>query len=173
MRRIYLVTFGAVGLLFLTAVGASAHVEFSPDSTLAGKKVSLQIMVPHDCSDKSKTQEIKMQLPKNLDATSFVPGSLIQHGKVVKSWSMKIVKSKGLNYLDFSGPAIQAGPDMGKNSLTFKFGFTTPKQSGVQLQFPTVQYCTNGLSISWIQPRPMDGSDPSEMSKPVPVLNLK
>lgn len=173
MNKAKAIFIGVVGFTALTMVAANAHVEFSPDSAAANKKVSLSIAVPHDCNNKTKTTEIKMQLPANLDAKTFVAGSLYQSGKIVSTWKESIIKSGGKSYLDIKGPALQAGPDMGKNAFTIKFGFTTPKAAGTQLKFPTVQYCADGSSTSWIQPRPANGSEPSEMSKPVPVLNLK
>jgi uncharacterized protein YcnI len=173
MKKSKAILIGVVGLTAMTTVAANAHVEFSPDSAPANKKVSLTIMVPHDCNNKTKTTEIKMQLPANLDTKSFVAGALYQSGKIVASWKQSILKSGGKNYLDIKGPALQAGPDMGKNAFTVKFGFTTPNSAGSQLKFPTVQYCADGTSTSWIQPRPANGAEPSEMSKPVPVLNLK
>jgi uncharacterized protein YcnI len=156
-----------------STVAANAHVEFDPDHVAPGKQQTLSLVVPHDCSAKTKTTEIKLQLPSNLNRKSFSAGGVFQHGKVLSSWTQKINTSGGKSYLDIKGPGVMAGPDMGKNALTIKFNFMTPAAVGTQLKFPTVQYCTGGLSVSWVQPRPADGADPAEMAKPVPVLNLK
>lgn len=173
MKRSKLVLIGAVLFSASTVVAANAHVEFSPDSVAAAKNQTLGIVVPHDCSNKTKTTEIKLQLPSNLDVKSFKAGSVYQHAKAVKGWSQTITTTAGKSYLDIKGPALMAGPDMGANALSIKFGFKTPAASGTQLKFPAVQYCTGGMSVSWVQPRPADGSDPAESAKPVPVLNLK
>jgi len=162
--------------LIVSIVGstiANAHIEFNPDFVLANKNQVLSLVVPHDCSANSKTTEVKLQLPAAFNIKSFAAVGVYQHGKIVKNWSEKIVSSGGKSYLDIKGPGLMAGPDMGANSLTLKFKATTPSSKGAQLAFPAVQYCTGGASVSWIQPRPADGSDPAESSKPVPVLNLK
>lgn len=171
-RKVFIVS----SALIVSIVGsniANAHVEFNPDFVLANKNQVLSLVVPHDCSSTSKTTEVKLQLPAGFNIKSFAAVGVYQHGKVVKNWSEKIVSSGGKSYLDIKGPGLMAGPDMGANSLTLKFKATTPSSKGAQLTFPAVQYCTGGASVSWIQPRPADGSDPAESSKPVPVLNLK
>ena len=173
MGKMKIFSFTTVAITSFTMVAANAHVEFDPDLVAANKQQTLSIMVPHDCSAKTKTTEIKLQLPSNLNRKSFSAGGVFQHGKVLSSWTQKITTSGGKSYLDIKGPGVMAGPDMGKNALTIKFNFMTPAAVGTQLKFPTVQYCTGGLSVSWVQPRPADGADPAEMAKPVPVLNLK
>jgi uncharacterized protein YcnI len=170
MKKILLTT---ILITASTTVAANAHVEFDPDQVAPSKQQSLSLVVPHDCTSKSKTTEVKIQLPKNLDTRSFIAGGVFQHGKIIKSWSQKITTLGGKSYLDIKGPGLMAGPDTGKNKLIIKFTFTTPAATGTQLRFPTVQYCTKGASVSWVQPRPVDGSDPAESAKPVPVLNVK
>ena len=170
MKKILLTT---VLITATTTVAANAHVEFDPDQVAPSKLQSLSLVVPHDCNKKSKTTEVKIQLPRSLNTKSFKAGGVYQHGKIVESWSQKITTLGGKSYLDIKGPGLMAGPDTGKNKLTIKFTFTTPAAAGTQLRFPTVQYCTGGVLVSWVQPRPADGSDPAEMAKPVPVLNVK
>ena len=164
---------GSLLVSLIAASAANAHVEFNPDSVVANKHQVLSLVVPHDCSATSKTTEIKIQLPGNFDIKTFSPVGVFQHGKALKSWTEKLVTSGGKSYVDIKGPGIMAGPDMGANAVTLKFNATTPSTKGAQLKFPAVQYCTGGGSVSWIQPRPTDGSDPAESAKPVPVLNLK
>ena len=173
MKRKVFVVSTALVISVIGSTIANAHVEFNPDFVLANKHQVLSLVVPHDCSATSKTTEIKIQLPGNFDVKSFSPVGVFQHGKAVKSWSEKIVTSGGKSYVDIKGPGIMAGPDMGANAVTLKFNATTPSTKGAQLKFPAVQYCTGGGFVSWIQPRPADGSDPAESAKPVPVLNLK
>ncbi len=172
-RRTLAVLTGAITITLLGVSIASAHVEFDPDSVSANKRQMLALSIPHDCSASSKTTEIKLQLPSNFDVKSFSSVGVFQHGKILKSWKEVIITSGGKSYLDIKGAAIKAGPDMGANALTLKFSVTTPAAKGSQLKFPAVQYCTGGLKVNWIQPRPADGSDPAESATPVPVLNLK
>lgn len=160
----------------ITAVGLSAaraHVEFNPDSVQANKNQVLVLNVPHDCTASSATTEVKFQLPTTIDTSSFAPVGVFQHGKLLKGWQEKIVKSAGRSYLTVFGPAMTTGPDGGKNAAEIKFKLTPTGAKGSQLKFPAVQSCTKGLSVNWIQPRPADGSDPAESATPVPVLNLK
>lgn len=152
---------------------ANAHVEFNPDSVSANKVQVLTINVPHDCTTASKTLEVKMQIPANVDVSTFKAIGVYQHGVLLKKWSESITKSDMKSYLNIKGPAIQTGPDSGPNAANFKFQFKTPAAIGSQLKWPTVQICTGGISVRWIQPRPADGSDPAEDATPVPVLNLK
>jgi uncharacterized protein YcnI len=152
---------------------ASAHVEFNPDSATANKNQILDLRVPHDCSALTKTSGIRILIPAAVNLTSFTPGAVSQHGAILKGWHEKIVKSGSRTFLDVKGPATTSGPDGGKNAIDIKFTVTPTGKAGVQLKFPAVQYCNGGISVSWIQPRPADGSDPAESATPVPVLNLK
>ncbi len=173
MKRKLSIVGGAFAITILSASIANAHVEFTPDFVLANKNQVLTLVVPHDCNTKSKTTEMKLQLPANFNVKSFSPVGVYQRGKVVQGWSQKIIVVGGKSYLDIKGPGLKAGPDMGPNAVTLKFKTITPSAKGTQLKFPAVQYCSDGTSVSWIQPRPSDGSDPAESAKPVPVLNLK
>ena len=160
---------------FTTITGiaaASAHVEFNPDSAKANVNQVLALDVPHDCTSATKTTLIKFQLPISIDAATFKAIGVFQHGKALSTWHEKLTRSGGRNYIAVSGPAIITGPDGGKNAADIKFKLTPAGAKGSQLKFPAVQYCTNGVSVNWIQPRPADGSDPAESATPVPVLNL-
>ena len=159
----------------ITAVGvtaASAHVEFSPDTVKANQNQILVLNVPHDCTAATQTTEVKFQLPKTINTSTFAAVGVYQHGKLLKGWQEKIVKSAGRSYLKVFGPAITTGPDGGKNAADIKFKLTPAGAKGSQLKFPAVQSCTKGVTVNWIQPRPADGSDPAESATPVPVLNL-
>lgn len=165
----------AVLTCLISVVGlatASAHVEFSPDSVKANKNQVVNLNVPHDCTAASQTTEVKFQLPKTINTSTFAAVGVYQHGKLLKGWQEKIVKSAGRSYLRVFGPAITTGPDGGKNAADIKFKLTPTGAKGSQLKFPAVQSCTKGLKVNWIQPRPADGSDPAESATPVPVLNL-
>ena len=162
-----------VGVTIFGMAIANAHVEFNPDAVAANKTQVLTINVPHDCTKSSKTLEIKLQIPANVDTTTFKAIGVYQHGALLKKWTELITKSGAKSYLDIKGPAMQAGPDNGPNSANFKFQFKTPAAAGTQLKWPAVQSCTGGLLVRWIQPRPADGSDPAADATPVPVLNLK
>jgi periplasmic copper chaperone A len=160
---------------FTTALGmgvASAHVEFNPDTVKANVNQVVVLSVPHDCSASTKTTLVKFQLPTSIDARTFKAVGVYQHGKLLSSWHEKLTRAGGRYYLAVSGPAITTGPDGGKNAADIKFKLTPTGAKGSQLKFPAVQYCTNGASVNWIQPRPADGSDPAESATPVPVLNL-
>ena len=161
------------GITVLGMAAANAHVEFNPDTVPANKLQVLVINVPHDCSASSKTTEVKLQIPANVDTSSFKPVGVYQRGKIVKTWTESIVKVGSKSYLDFKGPAMQVGPDMGPNAADLKFQLKTPAKAGSKLLWPAVQSCTNGQSIQWIQPRPADGSDPAMSAHPMAVLNLK
>lgn len=152
---------------------ASAHIEFEPNVVLANAHPSISLLVPHDCSAKSKTTEVKLQLPSNVDPMFVMHVNVLQNGKLVKGWKGAVVKSGGKNYYDVKGPAIKAGPIDSKNNLIINFMLSTPKAKGKSLTFPTVQYCTNGEKVNWLQPRPIDGSDPAESATPIPTLKLK
>ena len=159
----------------ITSVGltaASAHVEFSPDTAKANQNQLLILNVPHDCTATTQTREVKFQLPTSINTATFTAIGVYQHGKLLKGWQEKIVKSAGRSYLRVFGPAITTGPDGGKNAADIKFKLTPAGAKGSQLKFPAVQSCTKGVTVNWIQPRPADGSDPAESATPVPVLNL-
>ena len=173
MKRVQKVALLTCLITALGLTAASAHVEFTPDTVTANKNQLLILNVPHDCTASSQTTEVKFQLPTSINVSTFAAVGVYQHGKLLKSWQEKIVKSAGRSYLTVSGPAITTGPDGGKNSADIKFTLTPAGTKGSQLKFPAVQSCTKGLSVNWIQPRPADGSDPAESATPVPVLNLK
>ncbi len=172
MKRAQKVALLACLIALVGVAAASAHVEFSPDSVKANKNQIVNLSVPHDCTAATQTTEVKFQLPTSINTSTFAPVGVYQHGKLLKSWQEKIVKSGGRSYLSVFGPAITTGPDGGKNSADIKFKITPTGAKGSQLKFPALQSCTKGLSVSWIQPRPADGSDPAESATPVPVLNL-
>ena len=160
---------------FITALGvaaANAHVEFNPDTVKANVNQTLVLNVPHDCTASTKTTLVKFQFPATIDVATFKAIGVFQHGKVLTTWHEKLTRSGGRYYLAVSGPAITTGPDGGKNAAEIHFKLTPTGAKGSQLKFPAVQYCTNGKSVNWIQPRPADGSDPAESATPVPVLNL-
>ncbi len=162
-----------VGVIIFGMSTANAHVEFNPDAVAANKTQVLTINVPHDCTKSSKTLEIKLQIPANVDIATFKSIGVYQHGALVKKWTESITKSGAKSYLDIKGPAMQAGPDNGPNAANIKFQFKTPAAAGTQLKWPALQICSTGISVRWIQPRPADGSDPAADATPVPVLNLK
>jgi len=160
----------------LTAIGvsvANAHVEFTPDTAVANKNQLITLTVPHDCSAATKTIEVKVLIPNGLKVSTINPMGIFQHGSSLKNWKLTIMR-EGLRYfLDAKGPAITTGPDGGKNGAHIKFTAVPAGAHGSQLKLPTAQYCTKGVTVSWVQPRPADGSDPAESATPVPVLNLK
>ncbi len=157
----------------ISVASASAHVEFNPDSAMANKNQILDLRIPHDCSALTKTTGIRILIPTAINLKSFAPGAVSQHGTILKGWHEKIIKSGSRTFLDVKGPATTSGPDGGKNAIDIKFTLTPTGKAGLELKFPAVQYCDGGISVSWIQPRPADGSDPAESATPVPVLNLK
>jgi uncharacterized protein YcnI len=152
---------------------ADAHVEFTPDTAIANKSQVITLNVPHDCTAATKTTEVKFLLPAGLKAATIKTIGVFQHGATLTKWSLKVITSGTQSFLDAKGPALTTGPDGGKNAVDIKFKGTPTGARGSQLKLPAVQYCTNGITVSWIQPRPADGSDPAESATPVPVLNLK
>jgi uncharacterized protein YcnI len=172
VKRATKVVFLACLLTGVTVATANAHVEFNPDTVKANVNQTLVLNVPHDCSSNTKTTLVKFQFPKSINTSTFRAVGIYQHGAIVKTWHEKITRASGIDYLAISGPAVTTGPDGGKNALTIKFKLTPVGAKGTQLKFPAVQYCSNGTSVNWVQPRPADGSDPAESATPVPVLNL-
>ena len=173
MQRLSRVVILATVITVASITVATAHIEFEPGVVLANAHPSVSLKVPHDCSATSKTTGIKMQLPSNVDPMFVMHVNVLQNGKLVKGWKGTVVKSNGKNYYDVKGPAVKAGPADSKNNLTINFMLSTPKAKGKTLTFPTVQNCTNGEKVNWLQPRPVDGSDPAESATPSPTLKLK
>lgn len=162
---------GAVLLLTLGGIvgsilPASAHVEFSTEQAMPGSHPGLEILVPHDCSG-SKTTQIQIKLPSNVDKSMIMPIGVMQNNRIPKGWSLNYVAKTGL--LVAKGPGVTTSE---AKPLKIDFMITVPKvKVGSVIKFPTLQIC-GSKKVSWVQPRPTDGSDPAEDAFPVPQVEI-
>ena len=154
----------AMGGILTSMLPASAHVEFTTTQAVPGSHPGLEIVVPHDCTG-TKTNEIQIKIPSNVDKAMIMPVAVMQNNRIPKGWSLNYVAKSGL--LVAKGPGVTTSET---KPLKINFMITVPNvKVGSVIKFPALQIC-GSKKVSWVQPRPLDGSDPAEDAFPVPQI---
>lgn len=154
MRRLEATILGSAVLFGLavllgSAVPVDAHVHTTPASVKPGAKATVTFFISHGCSG-SPTTKVAIKFPSSISTVSAVAPTGFTGS----------ISGSVATFVGALPSAKKAG-----------FGLTlvAPLKEGL-LEFPTVQTCRKG-SISWIQPTPPSGAEPTYPSPSVRVTS--
>ena len=154
----------AMGAVALGAAPASAHVDVTPSTTVAGEYSVLSFAVGHGC-DGAATTKIAIEIPDGIDAVTPT---------VNDRWTIDTVTEpvSGGDENERVAKVVYSAksplPDGYRD--TFELSLALPTEAGETLVFPTVQTCEKGQT-AWTQV-PEDGQTEDDLDSPAPSMTL-
>ncbi len=150
-RRRLAVALGAAVAVSLATGTAFAHIEADPGEAPAGARTAITFNVPNECSGNSGTDRIRMQLPAG--AVDPVAGE-------VDNFTPSI---------DGDTVTWEGGIISGQERVAFPLTLTLPDTPGEPAVFKTIQHCSDGDELAWIEVAPAGGAEP-EFAAPAVAL---
>lgn len=164
LRRVAASLVLATGAVALGAASASAHVDVTPSTTVAGEYAILTFSVPHGC-DGSATTKVAIDIPKGIDVVT----PTINDGWTVDEQT-EPVSGEGDNerIARVTYSAKTPLPDGYREA--FELSVPLPTEPGETLVFPTLQTCEKG-ETAWTQV-PTEGESEHDLEAPAPSITL-
>lgn len=165
VRRIAAPLIIAAGAIALGAVPASAHVEVTPSTTVAGEYALLTFSVPHGC-DGSATTKVAIDIPEGIDVVT----PTVNDGWTIEKQT-EPVPGEGTENDRTSRVTYTAKtplPDGYRDA--FELSVPLPTEAGRTLRFPTMQTCEKG-ETNWNQVA-KEGEDEEDLEAPAPSITL-
>lgn len=172
-RRAAAAAAGAVGLVLVCAVPASAHVEVSSTDASPGGFGKLVFRVPNESAN-ADTTKVEVRLPAD---TPFASVST----KPVAGWSVDAEPTKLDKPVDVNGATVTEAvtsvawtADQGsalapEQFMEFEISVGPLPEDAQSLEFPTIQTYSDGEVVRWSQPTKEGQAEPEH---PAPVLDL-
>ncbi|UYM03912.1 YcnI family copper-binding membrane protein [Solicola gregarius] len=165
VRRVAAPLIITVGAIALGTVPASAHVEVTPSTTVAGEYALLTFSVPHGC-DGSATTEIAIDIPKGIDVVT----PTINDGWTIKKQT-EPVPGEGTENDRVSRVTYTAKTPLQDGYRdAFELSMPLPTEADTTLRFPTLQTCEKGAT-NWNEVA-KDGQDEEDLEAPAPSFTL-
>lgn len=161
---------GALGLGWVGAGVASAHVGVTASTDEAGAHAVLSFSVPHGC-DGSPTTELGILLPDGINSVTPTRNPFYTVETVTETLEPPVVDGHGnevtQRVAEVVWTALEPLPDGQRDVLELAVQLPA-EAAGTTLYFPVVQACEDGES-AWVE-IPAEGQDPHDLALPAPSL---
>lgn len=155
MKKLLTVLGGAAVVLFWAAGPAAAHVEPTISEAPAGGDATFALTIPHGCDGQGgDTVKVEVQMPEGVETATpeYLPG-----------WEAAV---------DDAGPVVvtwEGGPLPHDQFQQFGLSVLMPDTPGETVLFPTIQTCSSGEEIAWVEETPEGGEEPEH---PAPAIAI-
>lgn len=165
LRRIAAPVIIAAGAVAVAGAPASAHVDVTPSTTVAGEYAVLSFAVPHGC-DGSATTKVAIEIPDGIDVVTPTINDGWTIGKQTEPVSGEGDENERVARVTYTTKTPL--PDGYRE--TFELSVALPTDAGETLVFPTVQTCKKG-ETAWTQV-PKEGQTEEDLESPAPSITL-
>lgn len=164
--------FTCAAALFVSAVGASAHITLETQQAPVGSAYKAVLRVPHGCDGKA-TIAVRVKMPEGFIAAKPMPKPgwelRTERGKYAKAYTLYgEAVTEGVQEIDWTGGKL---PDDFYDEFVLRGTLAGDLPAGHMLYFPVVQECEGGAVERWIQ-IPQAGQGDDALETPAPGIKL-
>lgn len=164
--------FTCAAALFVSVVGASAHITLETQQAPVGSTYKAVFRVPHGCEGKP-TNAVRVRIPEGVISVKPQPKP---------GWTLEKVRGAYARSYDYYGTPtgegvkeiVWSGGNLGDDEydeFVLRGYFTPDLKVGETIYFPVVQECPDGAVERWIE-IPAAGQTSDDLELPAPGVKL-